>query len=101
MSVSEWISKDRYLAPHKVFYLREIRVVVYSQFLESYKTVSLQNMAAAFGVTADFIDAELCELISMRRINCKIDKVANIIELERADPRNRLYQETLKQVKEI
>lgn len=86
------------MSPHKVLYLREVRVVVYSQFLESYKTVSLDNMAAAFGVTADFIDSELCELISMRRINCKIDKVANIIELERADPRNRLYQETLKQV---
>ena len=97
MEVIEWMGKDRYLSANRSLYMREMRVAVYSQFLEAYKTVSLSNMAAAFGVSPEFIDAELCELISMRRINCKIDKVANIIELERADPRNRLYQQTLKQ----
>jgi 26S proteasome regulatory subunit N7 len=32
-------------------------------------------MAKSFGVTVDFIDKELSELISGRRLTCKIDKV--------------------------
>lgn len=46
-------------------------------------------MANAFGVSVAFIDryleikfnsSELSDLISSRRINCKIDKVAGIVE---------------------
>jgi 26S proteasome regulatory subunit N7 len=36
--------------------MREIRTVVYSQFLESYKSVTIEAMAKAFGVTVEFID---------------------------------------------
>jgi len=36
--------------------MREVRTVVYSQFLESYKSVTIEAMAKAFGVTEDFID---------------------------------------------
>lgn len=50
------IKLDRYLHPHFRYYMREIRTVVYSQFLESYKSVTIEAMAKAFGVTVDFID---------------------------------------------
>lgn len=36
--------------------MREVRTVVYSQFLESYKSVTIDAMAKAFGVSVDFID---------------------------------------------
>lgn len=36
-------------------------------------------MARQFGVSVDFIDRELAELISARRLPCKIDKVEGII----------------------
>jgi len=36
--------------------MREIRTVIYSQFLESYKSVTVEAMAKAFGVSVDFID---------------------------------------------
>lgn len=36
--------------------VRELRVLVYSQFLESYKSVRLASMAEAFGVSIDFLD---------------------------------------------
>ncbi|PRQ17069.1 putative 26S proteasome regulatory subunit Rpn7/COP9 signalosome complex subunit 1 [Rosa chinensis] len=35
--LAEQIKLDRYLHPHIKYYMREIRTVVYSQFLESYK----------------------------------------------------------------
>jgi 26S proteasome regulatory subunit N7 len=36
--------------------IRELRVLVYSQFLESYKSVRLPSMATTFGVSVDFLD---------------------------------------------
>jgi 26S proteasome regulatory subunit N7 len=54
--LSEQIKLDRYLHPHFRYYMREIRTVVYSQFLESYKSVTIEAMAKAFGVTVEFID---------------------------------------------
>ncbi|CAK59435.1 unnamed protein product (macronuclear) [Paramecium tetraurelia] len=95
--VNENLSQDQYLSIHRKYLIREYRVVFYSQFLESYKTVTLNNMAKAFGVSVQFIDRELSELISSRRINCKIDKVAGIIESSRADDRNQLYNNLIKQ----
>ena len=47
---------DGYLGVHKKFFIKEMRIVAYSQFLESYKTVTIKSMAQAFGVSAEFID---------------------------------------------
>ena len=54
--LAEQIKLDRYLHPHFRYYMREVRTVVYSQFLESYKSVTIEAMAKAFGVTVEFID---------------------------------------------
>jgi 26S proteasome regulatory subunit N7 len=73
------IKKDFYLSKHYNYYINEIRVKVYSQFLQSYKTVTMENMATVFGVSINFIDRELSNFISQGRINAKIDKVSGII----------------------
>ena len=54
--LTEQIKLDRYLHPHFRYYMREVRTVVYSQFLESYKSVTIKAMANAFGVSVEFID---------------------------------------------
>lgn len=96
LKVIELVKQDPYLKLHSRYFIRETRVVIYSQFLESYKTVRLESMANEFGVSVEFIDKELSELISARRLPCKIDKVAGIIETDPTDERNRLYKNTLK-----
>lgn len=53
------------------------------QFLESYKSVTLESMANAFGVSSDFMDKELSDFIVAGRLTAKIDKVAGIIETNR------------------
>lgn len=53
-------------------------------------------MANEFGVSVGFIDRELSELISARRLPCKIDKVEGIIETDPSDERNKHYKSTLK-----
>lgn len=75
--------------------------MIYGQFLEAYKSVTLDCMAAAFGVSKQFLDKELSEFISSRRLNCKIDMVSGLIELERIDERNAYYKKALKEGESI
>ena len=58
------LKKDFYLSKHYNYYINEIRVKTYSQFLQSYKTVTMNNMASVFGVSTNFIDRELSNFIS-------------------------------------
>lgn len=95
--LTEQIKLDRYLQPHFRYYMREVRTVVYSQFLESYKSVTMEAMASAFGVSVDFIDLELSRFIAAGKLHCKIDKVAGVLETNRPDAKNALYQATIKQ----
>lgn len=67
------------------------------QFLESYKTVTLHQMALAFGVSSTFLDAELAEFIASGRLNCKVDKVAGVLETTRPDVKSALYHSVIKQ----
>jgi len=44
--------------------MREVCTVVYSQFIESYKSVTIEAMARTFGVSVDFIDKEISQFIA-------------------------------------
>ncbi|XP_075659745.1 26S proteasome non-ATPase regulatory subunit 6 homolog isoform X2 [Castanea sativa] len=95
--LTEQIKLNRYLHPHFRYYMREVRTVVYSQFLESYKSVTIEAIAKAFGVTVEFNDLELSHFIAAGKLHCKIDKVAGVLETNRPDAKNALYQATIKQ----
>mmetsp|Transcript_24714 Transcript_24714/g.53924 ORF Transcript_24714/g.53924 Transcript_24714/m.53924 type:complete len:389 (+) Transcript_24714:125-1291(+) len=96
VEVVDLMRADPYLSPHIKYYMREVRVVAYSQFLESYKSVTLDSMASAFDVSVDFLDSEIADFIVAGRLNAKIDKVAGIVETNRPDAKNALYQDTIK-----
>jgi len=66
---------DKCLSSHSNFYSREMRILAYSQFLESYKSIQIEEMAKEFGLSIDFLDNELSRFISSGRLHCKIDKV--------------------------
>ena len=87
---------DRFLAPHAAWFLREMRIAAYAQFLESYKSVTLPGMAAAFGVSPAFLDADLAKLIAAGRVSAKIDAVARVVESARADTKNAQYLAVIK-----
>jgi 26S proteasome regulatory subunit N7 len=91
------VVRDRYISRHAPFYLREMRLAAYVQFLESYKSVTLSGMARTFGISESFLDAELARFISAGRINAKIDSVAGIIETTRPDAKNAQYHTLIKQ----
>lgn len=95
--VTELMKRNRFLAPHAGFYCKEMRVIAYTQMLESYRSVQLETMANAFGVTVEFLDKEVSRFIASGRLHCKIDKVGGIIETNRPDSKNAQYQLTIKQ----
>ena len=110
------MKQDRYFHSHYRYYVREMRILGYSQLLESYRSLTLQYMANAFGVSEEFIDRyarqlflvgfsiiawlpyaklfarELSRFIAAGRLNCKIDKVNGVVETNRPDHKNWQYQ---------
>ncbi|EDO30816.1 predicted protein [Nematostella vectensis] len=95
--VEQMLKQDRLMSPHYRYYVREMRILAYTQLLESYRSLTLQYMANAFGVSEEFIDKELSRFIAAGRLNCKIDKVGGIVETNRPDHKNWQYQATIKQ----
>ncbi|RTG84513.1 26S proteasome regulatory subunit N7 [Schistosoma bovis] len=95
--VEQFMSCDRYLHLHTCYYVREMRIHALSQHLDSYSSLSLDSMAASFGVTPAFLDAELSRFIANGRLACKMDKVSGIIETTRPDNLNFQYQTMIKQ----
>lgn len=87
------LTQDVLLSRHRQFLLKRARIVIYSLFLESYKTVRLDKMAQSLGVSVEFLDQELADLISQRYINCKIDKVNQVVEAIKVDNRSTAFQE--------
>lgn len=53
------------------------------QFLESYKSVTLERMAAAFAVSPGFMDEELAEFIVRGQVAARIDRVAGVVQTTR------------------
>ncbi|SCU94486.1 LAME_0F07624g1_1 [Lachancea meyersii CBS 8951] len=89
--------QSKYLTKHADFYVREMRRKVYAQLLESYKTLSIKTMASAFGVSVEFLDADLCKFIPNKQLNCVIDRVNGIVETNRPDNKNVQYHMLIKQ----
>ena len=94
----ERVRSDFYLNEHAKYFCKQMRVVAYAQFLEAYKSVKLQSMAEAFGISVALMDKELSAFIASGRIGSKIDKVQGIVHSNRPDQRIALYQRTIKEV---
>lgn len=92
-----FLSKDRLLASHRVYYTREMRRRAYAQLLESYRVVGIATMANAFGVTVDWLDKDLSRFIPSGGLNCTIDRVGGVIETNRPDEKNKQYREVIRQ----
>ncbi len=97
VEIIDAVSKDVYLSSHTNYFIKEMRLVAYKQYLEAFKSVTIENMAGSFGVSCEFIDKELSNFIYIGRINCKIDKVSGVIESNRPNKKAELFNATIKQ----
>ncbi|KAI9352789.1 26S proteasome subunit RPN7-domain-containing protein [Obelidium mucronatum] len=96
-AIEQSIKYDRLLHSHYQYYVREMRILAYTQLLDSYRSLTIESMANAFGVSEDFIDSDLSKFISAGRLNAVIDKVGGVVETNRPDAKNAQYQAAIKQ----
>lgn len=92
-----YLLPSRVLACHTQYYVREMRIKAFAQLLESYRSVALDRMAAAFGVSSEYMDKELSRFISAGRLPAVIDKVDGVIENRRPDQKNAQYSRIIKE----
>ncbi|GAA6026352.1 hypothetical protein JCM8202_001960 [Rhodotorula sphaerocarpa] len=88
---------SRILSIHAKYYTRELRIKAYGQLLESYSSVTVDNLSAAFGVTSEWLDADLARFIAAGRLTCTIDRVNGVVETHRPDAKNARYAAVIKQ----
>lgn len=81
--------------PHVNYFFREMRLIAFKQFLQSYRSVTLQSMAEAFAIPIDSLDHQLCIFISSSRLNAKIDKVSGSVETAQTDSRSFQYNKLI------
>ncbi len=55
-SIEKDLKNDVYLHAHYRYYVREMRIRVYAQILESYRSVTIKSLATSFGVSEEWID---------------------------------------------
>ncbi|OLL24724.1 putative 26S proteasome regulatory subunit rpn7 [Neolecta irregularis DAH-3] len=88
-----YIKTSRYVAPHTRYFIKEMRKRAYAQLLESYRALSIESMARAFGVSVEFLDAYVVSRILSNNLSSDL----SIIETNRPDNKNAQYQAVVKQ----
>ncbi|XP_078049107.1 regulatory particle non-ATPase 7 [Augochlora pura] len=91
------MSKNFLFYPHYHYYAREMRILAYTQLLESYRSLTLEYMGIAFGMNDEFMEREISRFIVAGRLHCKIDHVCKVVETNRPDSKNWQYQAIVKQ----
>jgi 26S proteasome regulatory subunit N7 len=92
VKVHKVLIADRLLEPHAGYWMRELHVLGYKQFLDSYQSVTLASMAVSFGVSTDYLDLQLSRFIAAGRLTAKIDKFGGVVETNRPDRKNAQYR---------
>jgi len=87
---------SRVLYPHTRYYVRYMRVAAYKQLLESYKSLTIASMSAAFGVSEDYIMTDVAHFIAQGRLNCVINRVEGYVETTRTAPQHAQYESVVK-----
>lgn len=94
--VCQDMRKNVFLTAHVNYVFREIRVMVFNQFLDSYSSVTLKSMSTAFRIPLSVLDSMLSTFINNERISCKIDRVNGSVVTFRGDATNFQYHKLLK-----
>ena len=95
VDVEDVLKRDRYLSVHAAYWMRELHLLAYKQFLDSYQSVTLAAMAEKFGVSVEFLDFHASQFIAAGRLSAKIDKFGGTIVTNRADYKNSQYRQVI------
>lgn len=85
-----------FLVSHVNYFFREVRILAFLQFLDSYSSVTLASMAATFKLPVSVLDQMLYTLISNGRLSCRIDRVSGDVVTYRGNRVNFQYHQIVK-----
>jgi 26S proteasome regulatory subunit N7 len=88
--------RNVFLSAHVNFFFREVRVLAFHQFLDSYSSVTLSSMAGTFKIPVNVLDQMLYTLISNGRLSCRIDRVSGDVVTYRGNRVNFQYHQIIK-----
>jgi len=74
---------------------KKIRTRAFKQYIHPYSSLSLADMANAFGCTQDEIEAELRTFILQDDLEAKIDRETNFLFVCKRNPRKEAFQKVL------
>lgn len=94
--VCQHIRCSAFLSSHLNYFFREARALAFSQFLDSYSSVTLTSMSHAFGIPERALDELLSTMISNERLPCRMDLVSGSIKTYRGDHANFDYHKLIK-----
>ncbi|MEN2496365.1 MAG: 26S proteasome non-ATPase regulatory subunit 6 [Marteilia pararefringens] len=95
-NIEQEMKKSYFMADTYHLYVEDIRVVAYSQLLESYSSLSLDYMAELFGVNSQFMDEEIAHYVAKDKLNCKINLVTRTITTVVPNTINMKYKEIIR-----
>eukprot|EP01060_Flectonema_neradi_P002554 TRINITY_DN1160_c1_g2_i1.p1 TRINITY_DN1160_c1_g2~~TRINITY_DN1160_c1_g2_i1.p1 ORF type:complete len:404 (+),score=84.24 TRINITY_DN1160_c1_g2_i1:41-1252(+) len=95
--ICQTMQQHVYTASHVNYFYREMRLLAFKQFLQSYRSVTLQSMAEAFAIPIDLLDDQLSVFIASGRLSAKVDKVSGSVETAQTDSRSFQYQQFIKE----
>ena len=94
VALNHHLIANRYLQTHAGYIIRELHLLGFRQFLDSYQSVTLKSMAASFGVI-EFLDLQLSRFIASGQLTAKIDNVGGIVETNPPDWKIASYREMI------
>ncbi|KAH0482415.1 MAG: uncharacterized protein KVP18_004520 [Porospora cf. gigantea A] len=89
------LENDRYLGTHAPTIIKTLRVLGYRQFLSPVEAVSLRHMGDTFGVSAEFLEAEIYHCIVTQRLSCKLDAADGVIISVESNEKGQMLNEVL------
>lgn len=78
-----YLLPSRLMSPHTRYYVREMRILAYGQLLESYRSLTLESLSAAFGVSVEFVDKYV--LYACALSSCLMYLLVNSHDLSQTD----------------
>ena len=97
VAMEQPLAENLYLSGHKTHIIRQLTVLGYAQFLQSYKTVTLAAMADAFAVGTEYLDVQLSAFIATNSLQCKIDAVSGTVETVRVEGQEKGYKKVVEE----
>lgn len=82
VNFAEEINRDLYISNQTDFFVREVKIKIYKQLLESYKSLSVNVFCDILKVSEEYVERDLCDFIIDQRLNCVIDRCNRIVEVK-------------------